>query len=193
MVSETPAARTKRVLTRCLVALKAARAELRRPEPSPPRARAPRLRQLEREVERGVDLKATSTSFEGGLGNRPATDTYRNRQVAGFMESVNELGLLARKYGPEAARFAVRTGVRANLAMLYATAPASIEEARRRDLLRVLFSNPASAAVLGGTEEWHERFREDLINLALNSGVEASTWMLVKRSAENSETITESK
>ena len=192
MVGETPAERTKRVLTRGLDALKAARAELddrnRRLH-----ALERRLRQLEREVERGVDLKATSTSFEGGLGNRPATDTYRNRQVAGFMESVNELGLLARKYGPEAARFAVRTGVRANLAMLYATAPASIEEARRRDLLRVLFSNPASAAVLAGTEEWHERFREDLINLALNSGVEASTWMLVKRSAENSETITASK
>jgi hypothetical protein len=134
------------------------------------------LAQLRKTVSRTRDVRSTSPTFEGGLGGRPAVEAYRNTNIAGFMGSVNDLGTVGDIHGRAPTRFATRTGVRADLACLYAAAPASEAEAERRDVLRVLFSNPASAEVLAGTEEWHERAREDLISLALRSGVEVSTW-----------------
>lgn len=180
-----------RVWARALEALRSARSQMQERDERI-RELERRLDRLEREAGRSVDLKVTTTALEGGLGNRPATDAYRNRQIAGFMASVNDLGLVSRKFGTEAARVAVQTGVRANLAMLYATAPASVEEGRRRDLLRVLFSSPAAAAILAGSEERHERFRHDVITAALNAGVETSTWELVRRSVEREEWATSS-
>jgi hypothetical protein len=139
----------------------------------------------DRQLESSADLQATSDVFEGGLGNRPALEQYRNTNLARFMQHVNDVGVVSREHGPDAARFLVRTSLRADLACLFVAPPRTVQEARRRDLLRVLLSNPASAAVLAGSEPWHERFREDLINLVLNAGVEGSTWELVRRSAED--------
>jgi hypothetical protein len=150
------------------------------------------LEQLRRTVAKTRDVRSTSPTFDGGLGGRPAIEAYRNTNIAGFMGSVNDLGAVGDVHGSGPTRFAARTGVRADLACLYAAAPASEAEAERRDVLRVLFSNPASAEVLAGTEEWHERAREDLISLALRSGVEVSTWELVRRSAEQAQTSTTS-
>jgi hypothetical protein len=144
-----------------------------------------RLDHVERESRRSIELRSTSDAFEGGLGNRPALESYRNTTIARFMQGVNELGVLARKFGPGAAEFAVRTAVRADAAMLYTTPPVTSAEAERRDTLRVLLSNPASARMLAGTEEWHERFRQELINFALNAGIEPSTWEMFRRSTED--------
>jgi hypothetical protein len=143
-----------------------------------------RSAQLERELAKSVDLTSRSDVVQGGLGNRPAVDSYRNTTLANFMRHINDMGLMGRMFGQAAGGFATRTGVRADFAVIYATAPATLEEARGRDLVSVLLSNPASARVLSGSEVQHERFREDLISLALRSGAEATTWELVRRSPE---------
>ncbi|MFI5417816.1 MAG: hypothetical protein ACHQ2Y_02810 [Candidatus Lutacidiplasmatales archaeon] len=178
------------VIRSAIEALRAARSRLEAQERTI-RELERRIDHVEREASRSIELRSTSDAFEGGLGNRPATESYRNTTIARFMQSVNELGTMARKFGPEVAEFAVRTVVRADAAMLYTTPPATLAEAERRDTLRVLLSNPASARLLAGTEEWHERFRQDVINFALNSGVEASTWEMFRRSAEGREEWTE--
>jgi hypothetical protein len=135
---------------------------------------------------RNEALSATSAMVEGGLGNRPSLESYRNISIARLMTEINDLGLVARSEGPEVARFLARTRILADLAVVYAAPPASVQEARRRDLVQLLFSDPAIATVLAGGEPWHERFREDVIAVILRSGVEVSTWELVRRSAETS-------
>ncbi|MCI4317668.1 MAG: hypothetical protein L3J96_03950 [Thermoplasmata archaeon] len=137
-----------------------------------------------RQLATSTDLRSTSDVYEGGLGNRPALGHYRNTNLARLISNINELGLIARRHGVARARFALRTGVRADLALVYAAPPATVEEARRRDLVRVLVTNPASATMLAGDQERHERFREEFIALVLSSGVEASSWELIRRSAE---------
>jgi len=166
-----------------LEALRLARREIDRLEEERDRLQG-ELTSQGRQLKSSLDLRSSSDVFEGGLGNRPALEQYRNTNLARFMQHVNDVGVVSREHGADAARFLVRTSLRADLACLFVAPPRTVEEARRRDLLRVLLSNPASAAVLAGSEPWHERFREDLINLVLNAGVEGSTWELVRRSAE---------
>jgi hypothetical protein len=179
----------ERALQKGLKAVRSLQAQLRA-ERIEKKAAEDELSQLRKTVAKTRDVRSTSPTFDGGLGGRPAIEAYRNTNIAGFMGSVNDLGAIGDIHGSGPTRFAARTGVRADLACLYAAAPASEAEAERRDVLRVLFSNPASAEVLAGTEEWHERAREDLISLALRSGVEVSTWELVRRSAEQAQTST---
>jgi hypothetical protein len=186
---ETPPPREARVLRQALAALTSARKELADKDRRL-KALEGRLDQLDRSLEKSTGLTSASDVFEGGLGRRAAVEQYRNTNLARFMRSVNELGVESREHGREVARFSIRTAVRADLACLFAAGPRSVEEAELRDLLRVLLSNPASASVLAGIEPWHERFREDLINLALNAGVETSTWEFVRRSAEETEVRT---
>lgn len=182
--STTVPAHRARVVRRALEALRASRRRLEHQDREI-RDLKRRLGDVERESRRSIELRSTSDAFEGGLGNRPALESYRNTTIARFMQGVNELGIMARKFGPDAAEFAVRTAVRADAAMLYTSPPVSLAEAERRDTLRVLLSNPASARLLAGTEEWHERFRQELINFALNAGVEPSTWEMFRRSTED--------
>lgn len=166
-----------------LEALRFARREIDRLEKDRDRLQR-ELNSQGRQFESSVDLRSTSDVYEGGLGARPALEHYRNTNLARLISNINEVGLVARRHGADKARFALRTGVRADLALVYAAPPATVEEARRRDLARVLVSNFASATVLAGDQERHERFREEFISLVLASGVEASAWELVRRSAE---------
>jgi hypothetical protein len=154
-----------------------------------------RIRQLERETDKQQDalegrfnLSARSTAFRGvGLGGKSSVETYRNANVGVFIQLVNELGMNARIAGREAMMFAVRSALLADLEAIYSTPPKTPEEATRRDLLRVVFSARALAWALVGTEHHHEMFRQDVISLFLNSGVDTSVWDFVRRGVERPE------
>ncbi|MHB8351123.1 MAG: hypothetical protein ACYDFT_00265 [Thermoplasmata archaeon] len=146
---------------------------------------AEETRHLKLEIAKTVDLSAESDVLEGGLGNRPALEAYRNVTVARFMRHVNELGQAWVAQGPAAARFKARTTVAADLAVLFACPPSTIDQAERRDRARVMLSDPALVDGLSGPGEQNSWLRESFINLVLNAGVSESTWELVQRSAES--------
>ncbi len=136
----------------------------------------------ERDLAAVVDLRSSSDVIEGGLGNHLPVEAYRNVTLKNTIVHLNNLGLTGQMHGTDATRFLLRTAAAADLAVMYATPPSTVEEAERRESARILLTSPAAAEVLAGHEEWHERWREDLIGLILGAGASETTWELVRRS-----------
>ena len=139
---------------------------------------------LRRRLARTFDLNARNPAMAAGLGGRSATATYRNENLAGFMEHVNELGGLALTRGEGTADFFARTALLADLEVLWAAPPATVEEAARRAHCEHVLRDPAQRSRLVGTESWSEAVRRDFVADVLASGVDTSTQELVRRSAE---------
>jgi hypothetical protein len=145
------------------------------------------LRALKRDLAKVLDITSKSNMVRGGLGNRQAIESYRNVTVASFLRNLARLGLVGASKGEPATRFLARTSLTADLAVLYAVPPRTLAEARARDDLRILISDPAASRLLSSQGEVGERWRETIANLALRSGVDWSTWELVRRSMETTD------
>jgi hypothetical protein len=141
-------------------------------------------RRLKAAVSKDLSLSVKSPTFDGGLGGRTAIEHYRNTNVAAFLEHLNEAGTRAIALGEPTARFFLGTAVLADLQTVYAVAPKTEEEARRRHLAEWELKNPSTLAVLSGTGPEGEEARLALMKLFLSSGVDASVHELVRRSPE---------
>ncbi|HEV2316248.1 MAG TPA: hypothetical protein VGV89_01565 [Thermoplasmata archaeon] len=139
---------------------------------------------LKDSLRRTLSLAVSSPAFEGGLGGRGAVALYRNQNIARFLEHMNNIGEWALANGEQHALFLLRTVVLADFESIFAAAPLTVEEAERRSLLEWKLKDPAAAIVLCGIEEWNERARQDFMAEVLASGVDTSTWALVRHSAE---------
>lgn len=131
-----------------------------------------------------IDLGAQSDVVKGGLGGRTAIESYRNVTVANFMRHMNDMGVIAVAFGAPRAQMYLQTVISADFQVLFATDPTTEAEGSRRALAEWMITDPASCIELTGSEEFNERARRRLINLALRSGVDTSTHELVRRSSE---------
>ncbi|MGI0130491.1 MAG: hypothetical protein ACREEC_10140, partial [Thermoplasmata archaeon] len=108
-------------------------------------------------------ISLTSPVFRGGLGGRTAVEVYRGN-LGEFIGMVNEVGVLASVHGERDAEFALMGPVKADLECLWAAAPATEEEARRRDDLRHKLSVPHERALLVRPDELGEHCRQQFIS-----------------------------
>ena len=139
---------------------------------------------LRKRLKKTYDLDAKEPAMSSGLGGRSAVAVYRNENVAGFMQRVNDLGGIAKTHGTDVADFFLRTVVLANLETLWAAPPATLEEGARRAACEHVLKDPAQRSRLIGTETWSEGVRRDFIADVLASGIDTSTQELVRRSGE---------
>jgi hypothetical protein len=147
-------------------------------------ALAREVRRLKEGLSRRLSLDVDSQAFEGGLGGRTAVESYRNRNVARFMEHMNTVGNWALASGEQYADFFLGTAVLADLESIYAAPPTTEEEFERRAAAEAMLKDPTLRRTLSGTGEEHEIQRREFIHLVLSSGVDTSTHELVRRSAE---------
>jgi hypothetical protein len=175
--------RLRRTLLDALEALRTTREELRGSELERRRLVRENIK-LTSALKKTIDLGFESDVVKGGLGGRTAVETYRNRNLGPFMHHMNELGVVAATFGHDRARLYLETMISADFKVLFAAPPATEEEGVRRSTAEWMISDPAAAERLLGTEESNERARTRLINLVLRSGVDTSTYELIRRSAE---------
>jgi hypothetical protein len=139
---------------------------------------------LRRSVAHELDLSVESPGFKNGLGGRTAVGTYRNENVAKFIQHMNTVGDYALARGVKEAKFFLMTAVKADLECLYAAAPASEEEGIRRADCEWQLSNEEAVEILAGKADWNEQARVRFMSRALSAGVDTSTQELVRRSGE---------
>ncbi len=139
---------------------------------------------LRKRLKKTYDLDAKEPAMSSGLGGRSAVAVYRNENVAGFMQRVNDLGGIAMTHGAGVADFYARTVILANLETLWAAPPVTSEEGSRRAACEHVLKDPAQRSRLIGTETWSEGVRRDFIADVLASGIDTSAQELVRRSGE---------
>ncbi len=151
--------------------------EKRRSAEAALRRRKADIRELQRPL-------AQSPVVSGGVAGRPALEAYRNTQLGELDRILTELDLRAEAIGAEGASFAIRRGLLADLLVTRLVAARSIEEARRRDLVEIVFSDPVLARSLAKQGRAGERWRADVWTLAMRSGTESSAWAIFQKSSE---------
>jgi hypothetical protein len=134
-------------------------------------------------VKKMIDLGVDSDVVKGGLGGRTAIESYRGN-IGRFMHHMYELGVIAAAFGHDRARLYLQTTISADFHVIFASAPATDEEGKRRADAEWMITSPAAQERLLGTGEASERARARFINLVLRSGVDTSTYELVRRSGE---------
>ena len=139
---------------------------------------------LESRLAKVHSMEVRSPGFLNGLGGRTAVGTYRNENLASFMEHMNRIGDLSLSLGQNQADFLLQTVVKADLECLFAAPYVTAEEGRRRALCEHMVTDPAQRTRLTGTEEYHERSRRAFVSDVLSSGIDTSVQELVRRSGE---------
>lgn len=141
-------------------------------------------KRLRSSLRKELDLSVESPAFKNGLAGRTAVGTYRNENVARFIQHVNEVGDHALVHGEREAKFFLMTAVKADLECLYAAPPATEEEGQRRADCEWMLTAPEAVEILAGTKDWNEAARVSFISRALSAGVDTSTHELIRRSGE---------
>ena len=127
---------------------------------------------------------STSDVTEGGVASHPALDHYRNVNYARWVQHLKDLPKIAREHGVPAAIMAAQTSLLADLEMLQVGPPVSVEEAEERDLIEVMFADPASAEVLAKEGPEFDLLRAQLAAGVARHFLRSSVWSILERSTE---------
>ena len=127
---------------------------------------------------------STSDVTEGGVASHPALDHYRNVNYARWVQHLKDLPKIAREHGGPAAIMAAQTSLLADLEMLQVGPPVSVEEAEERDLIEVMFADPASAEILAMEGPEFDLLRAQLAAGVARHFLRSSVWSILERSTE---------
>lgn len=137
------------------------------------------LKAAELKISRVVSIRRRSNL----RSTRQGLELYRDA-VGTWMGNVEELPLTHSKFGGSGARFAARTGVAADGAMLRLARSTGISSAELVNLAELFTSDEALAEGLGWPGEEGEWLRELFISLTIRAGVGDSVRELLKRTGE---------
>ncbi len=121
---------------------------------------------------------------QGGVAGHPALDHYRNVNFARWLRHLKDLPTIAREHGMPAAIMSAQTHLLADLEMLQVGPPLPGGEAEDRDLMEVMFADPAFAEVLSMDGPEFELLRAQLAAGVARHFLRSSVWPIHERSAE---------
>ncbi len=121
---------------------------------------------------------------QGGIAGHPALDQYRNVNYARWVRHLKDLPKIAREHGMLTAIMSAQTSLLADLEMLQVGPPVSVEEAEDRDLIEVMFADPAFVEVLAMEGPEFDLLRSQLAAGVARHFLKSSVWAIHERSAE---------